>query len=118
MEREARQNSEMLTAADRTNYYTTVEGTNYQMTVRDQVMRISNTHAITVMLPAVAEAAGMTFDISVDSSTAAITLTAHGGPSYEDAQDWVADYTLDAAEDRIMLRSDGLSWYVVENVIS
>lgn len=111
IERQKRQNSELLTLADRTLFHTTVESTDHQLTVRDQVVRISNTYAISVYLPSVAEAAGLTFTISVDSATAAITLQDFG---YGDSLNWDGDYTLDAAEDSVCLYSDGRKWTEVD----
>lgn len=118
IERRARVESETLTLADRTLFHTTVSSTNLQLTVRDQVVRISNTYAIEVMLPSVLEAAGITISVSVDSATAAITLTDFGGSSFNDSVEWEGDFTLDAADDKVTLRSDGLTWQVLEEEIA
>ena len=70
-ERKARLESETLTLADRTLFYTPEEAETKKLTVRDQVVRCTNSYAVTMWLPPVAEAAGLTFTISVTSATAA-----------------------------------------------
>ena len=117
-ERMARINSELLTLADRTLFHTAVESTNKQLTVRDQVVRVTNSYAIEVILPSVAEAVGLTFTISVTSATAAITVTDFGGSSYNDSVNWEGDFTLDAAEDTVTLQSDGRTWHVLEEEVA
>ena len=120
VEREQRQNSELLTLADRTLFYTTLENTDKQLTVRDQIVRISNTYAITVTLPSVVEAAGLQFAISVDSATAAVTLKDKGGGTFADSVDWTdpAQGALDAAEDSVVYKSDGRRWLLIEDRVS
>lgn len=118
IERQKRQNSETMTGADRTLFYTPEEAEDKQLTVRDQDVRISNDYAVTLILPSVAEAKGLRFHISVDSATAAVTLTDFGGSSYNDSINWEGDFTLDAAEDTITLESDGRTWHIVEEEIA
>jgi len=118
IERKARLESEILTQADRTLFYTPQEAESKQLTVRDQVVRITNSYAVTLSLPPVAEAQGLTFTISVTSADAAVTLTDFGGTSFHDSINWEGDYTLDAAEDTIALYSDGRTWHVLDNQIA
>ncbi len=117
--RREREHNETLTGPDRVLFYTPeVADETKQLTTRDQLVRISNSKAAVVVLPPVSKAAGLTFTISVDSATAAITLTDFGGTSYNDSINWEGDYTLDAAEDTIALYSDGRTWHVVDNQIA
>jgi len=104
--------------ADRTLFYTPEEAESKQLTVRDQIVRCTNDYAVTMSLPPVAEAAGLTFTISVTSATAAVTLTDFGGSSYNDSVNWEGNFTLDAAEDTITLESDGRTWHVLEEEIA
>ena len=118
LERVMRQSQETATEHDKTYFYTPTDTTAIQMTVLDRVVRITNNFAFTLSLPSVAEAAGLTFSISTVNATAAVTLTDFGGTSYNDSIDWNGDYTIDAAEDRISLRSDGRTWHEVHEMIS
>ncbi len=118
MERAQRVSGEILTLADKTYFYTPEDTSPVQLTTKQRVVRIHNVKQFTLSLPSVAEAAGLTFTISVDSNTAAVTLTDFGGTSYHDSVNWEGDFTLDAAEDRIVLKSDGREWIVVENQIA
>jgi len=113
MERKQRIDNEILTAADKTYFYTAATTDAVQLTTRQQIVRIANAHAFTLSLPSVAEAKGLTFVISVNSATAAVTLADLG-----DSVNWEGDYTLDAAEDRIALKSDGREWIEIENAIA
>jgi len=118
LERKARVEDEMLTYPEKVLHYTPTGAGTKQLTVKDRVVRITNSYATTLVLPPVSEAAGLTFDISVTSATAAVTLTDFGGASFNDSINWEGDYTLDAAEDRICLRSNGREWIVIDNQIA
>jgi len=119
MDRRQRVENEMLSNEDSILFYTADSGgTAKQLKACEKVVRISNAHAFTMMLPSVAEAKGLTFSISVDSASAAVTLTDFGTASYNESLNWEGDYTLDAAEDRIVLKSDGRSWLIIENQIA
>ena len=118
LERELRQNMETASPSDKHYFYTAADTTAVGLTILQQVVRIGNAFAFTLSLPSVAEAAGLTFTISVDSATAAVTLTDFGGASYNDSINWEGDYTLDAAEDRIVIHSNGREWTVLENQIA
>lgn len=118
MERVQRQHSEILTYPDRVLHHTAVSGTDLQLTVRDQVVRIDNAAAISCILPSVMEAAGLTFTISVVDADAAITLTDFGGTSYNDSINWEGDFTLDAANDTMTLLSDGRTWHILEEEVA
>lgn len=118
LERVMRQSQEIATEHDKTYFYTALNTDAVQMTVRDRVVRITNDFAFTLSLPSVAEAAGLTFSISTVNATAAVTLTDFGGTSYNDSINWEGDYTLDAAEDTIILKSDGRTWHVLDEQIA
>jgi len=118
MEAKARVENEVLTDADKTYFYTPEEAEDKQLEVYQQVVRITNDYAVTLSLPPVSECAGKTFTVSVDSATAAVTLTDFGGTSYNDSINWEGDFTLDAAEDTIALYSDGRTWHQVDNQIA
>jgi len=73
----------------------------------------ADTGDYSLTLPAVAEAAGITFTVTVIRSAQALTLQ-----DQDDSEDFGGDYTLDADEDSITLRSDGRRWVEVENAIA
>lgn len=120
MERMNRENNEIMTLADRTYFYTPTDTSAVWLTVRDQIVRIANAFAFTLHLPAVAEAAGLTFSISVNSATAAVTLLDAGSSTVHESLNWEGStgYVLDAAEDTIILKSDGRTWHVLDNEIA
>jgi len=103
---------------ERDGYVFPTANADYQITIRDRVVRatISGANTPTFTLPPVAEAVGLTITVSVDrADTAALTLEDYGSV---DSFDWGGDYTLDADEDRITLYSDGRTWVVVDNQIA
>ena len=113
-----RVHEETLSPAERIYFYTPTATTAMQMGITQMEWRIANAFAFTLSLPPVAEAKGKTAVISVTSATAAVTLTDYGTASYNDSENWEGDYTLDAAEDRIVLYSTGREWTVIENQIA
>jgi len=119
MDRRTRIDSELLSESDKMLFYTPeADDDTRQLEVHEQVVRISNEHTLLLSLPSVAEAAGLEYSISVDSDTAAVTLTDFGAATVHDSINWEGNYTLDAEEDRIVLKSDGREWIVVENQIA
>jgi len=118
MDRQVREHNEMLTSTDKTYHYTPTTTAAVQLTVKQQIVRITNNFAFALSLPPVSEAAGLTFAISTVNATAAVTLTDFGGASLHDSINWEGNYTLDAAEDQILLKSDGRTWHVIENAIA
>jgi hypothetical protein len=118
MDRMTRVAEELMTDADRFYPYTPEDTSAVQCAVYQQDWRISNNYAFTLSLPPVSEAKGRTYVFSVDSATAAVTLTDFGSASFNDSINWEGDYTLDAAEDRIVLKSNGREWIVLENQIA
>ena len=84
---------------------------NYQMTTRDYVVRPSAspaTGAITITLPPVGEAEGRTYGILVRDADGTNTVTV---ADKDDSEGWLSDITLSGANERVLLFSDGLSWY-------
>lgn len=84
-----------------------------QLGLEDTSVNLQVSGALTVTLPPVAQAKGLTFTVFAQTATAAVTLE-----DKSDSQDWEGDFTLDAANDYVVLRSDGLKWYVTENQIA
>lgn len=82
--------------------------TSYQMTTRDYVVRPNSTDgAMTITLPPVAECAGRWYSILVRTAVGAITVKDN-----DDSECWPGDIVLTTACDRLLLYSDGLTWYV------
>jgi len=113
-------NQKQLTTEDKYLFYEpAVEGEVLYLTTRQQNVSITNTYAMTIVLPSVAEARKKKFVVSVTATGPAVTLTDSPSISYSDSEDWGGDYTLDAADDSITLKSgNGRSWTVVSNDIS
>lgn len=82
----------------------------YEQNVVCTVSADTGNYALT--LPGVAAAAGITFTVKVVRSANALTLQ-----DQDDSEDW-SDLTLDADEDHVTLRSDGIRWSVIENGIA
>ena len=111
-------NQKLLTDQGKILHYTPVDGSPLQLTVINQVVVIDNCFGFTVNLPSVAEAAGLTFAVSVLRSGNAVVLTDFVTSGFSDSIDWGGDYILDEAGDSISLRSQDGSWIVVSNNIS
>lgn len=80
-------------------------GVNDQVVVAD-----SSSNTITITLPPVALAAGRTYFIHAESgNTNAVTVTDKGS----DSRNFEGDYTLNSANDRMALKSDGMKWWAV-----
>ncbi len=105
---------------DKVYHFTTVTGTDIQLAVYQQNVRLANTFAVSCILPSVSQAKGLEYNISVDSATAAVTIYPFNGASYQDAQDWAgpANGALDAAEDAATYKSDGVRWHLIEDKVS
>ena len=90
------------------------------LAVYEQKVKCDTTDAaFTLVLPPVAQAKGRQYSIFLDAGeTNAVTLTDYPNATYNDSQDWAGDFTLDAADDFIVLESDGEIWTVVENRIA
>jgi len=87
---------------------------NYQMTVRDYVLRPLANHttgAFTVTLPPVADAKGRFYSIIARTASAAnaITIEDHN----DDSECWGGDLTLNGKCDKALFYSDGLAWHVL-----
>ena len=116
IERAQRVDAETVTGAGQVLFYAPVgSAEKKQLTVRDRIVRVDDSsYTCTIWLPPVAEAKGLTFNISASSGSNNVTITDFGGASYSDSRDW-ADLTLTADEDQVTLLSDGMGWIIVEN---
>lgn len=85
----------------------------YQTQIEITLSDGTNTATATLTLPLVAEAKGLTYDIIVHDAAGGVTLQ-----DQNDSRSWDGDFTLDANDDKISLRSDGVRWIVVDNSIS
>lgn len=114
--RELRENVELLTYPDKMlNYAPSADSEAKKLTVKDLVVRVDDsTYTCTIWLPPVAEAAGLTFQISAATGTKDVTITDFGGASYNDSLDW-SDVTLSADEDQATFYSTGTHWVIVED---
>lgn len=111
-------NQKLLTEVDKTFYYTADTDDVLYLSPTQQIVYITNNTAFTVVLPSISDAKNITYTIHVYNDSNAVTLTDYPNVSYSDSSSWGGNYTLDAADDYITLRSDGLSWTVVTNGIS
>jgi hypothetical protein len=110
---QARINNEIASPNDKIYFYTPTDTSAVQLTVRQQKVIINNAFAFTISLPPVAEAKGLTYDITVLTSTAAVTVSNYGYSTTGDSYGWT-DITLDAAGERTQLYSDGTRWIETE----
>lgn len=87
-----------------------------KMTVDDMVIRATAdtaTDSYTITLPNVTEARGRTYSIHATIANAkAITLQDN-----DESDDFDGDYTLDTDNDGILLYSDGIMWWELQNRI-
>jgi hypothetical protein len=86
-------------------------GANYQMTVRDYVLRPRasvSSGAITITLPPVAEAKGRFYSIMARQANPVLTITIE---DKDDSECWEGDIVFNGKCDRALMYSDGLSWY-------
>lgn len=81
------------------------------LTVRDLVTRVTASGAITMTLPAVADAAGKIFTIiaRAASTTNIVTIA-----DKDDSEGWVDQYLVFNG-DKIILYSDGISWHIIKS---
>ncbi len=83
----------------------------YSMTTRDYVVRADATAgAMTITLPPVAEATGREYSILARVATSVKTVTVQ---DKNDSESWPGDYVLNANDDFVMLKSDGMKWSLV-----
>lgn len=85
----------------------------YTLSVQEQVVDCQD-GTYTVTLPPVTEAAGNFYSIYAPNGVSGtITLA-----DQSDSRDWQGPYSLAAADDFILLYSDGMRWCVLENHIT
>lgn len=71
---------------------------------------------VTVYLPDVAEAEGKEYSITApvgNTKTVTVTEKASGN-----SQDFGGDYSLNAAYDRLLIKSDGVRWWVIDDMFT
>jgi len=81
---------------------------NYQTEVT-----LVSAETVTIQLPAVAEAAGLTFTIRATTDGGGVTIS-----DSDDSVEWGGDYTTDADGEYITFTSTGSQWVVVVTDIS
>lgn len=81
----------------------------YQMSVRDQVLRVvaERSGGFVITLPSVAQARGLFFSIIMRTGNAVDAVTVQ---DQDESECWEGDITLNAPCDKVLLYSDGLSW--------
>jgi hypothetical protein len=74
--------------------------------------------AFTLTMPPVDQCAGRHYSLYlVAGATTACTVQASGTSAYADSDEWGGDYTMDAADDRILFYCDGrMFWEVNEDI--
>lgn len=94
----------------------TAPNANYNMTTRDYVVRPSAdaaSGAITVHLPPVSLAKGRIYSIICRNADPANTVTI---ADLDDSECWLGDLILNGKCDRLLLYSDGLAWWPMEEL--
>lgn len=84
----------------------------YEMSTRDYVLRPAadtETGAITITLPPVAEAKGRWYSIVARNADATNTITIED--NNDDSECWKGDVVLNGKCDRALFYSDGLCWF-------
>ena len=90
----------------------------YQMVTFDYVVRPSadgDSGPIVLTLPPVAEAKGRFYSIVVRNADGTNTITVQ---DKDDSECWAGDIVLNGKCDRVLLYSDGLTWYTVSSVLT
>lgn len=92
--------------------YRKIDNANAALAVSDQVVIVaSDSSAVTVTLPQVDEAAGRIYSIQApDGGDNTVTVQDN-----DESMNW-SDLSLDFAADRVLLYSDGLSWWTLQLV--
>ena len=88
----------------------------YQMTVRDYVLRPSAdpvSGAITITLPPVAEARGRFYSIIARDADGTNTITIE---DMDDSECWPGDLTMNGKCDRSFFYSDGFAWLAASDL--
>ena len=88
---------------------------NYTVQLSDRAIRqsVSSTATWTITLPPVSKAAGLTLTISVTiADTAQVAVQ-----DRDDSDNWT-DLDMDADNDRVVLYSDGVEWWIIFNGIA
>jgi hypothetical protein len=114
----AKDNNDLLTDNEKRYFYTSNTGDTVKLLVFQQEVYITNNTAFTLVLPSVAEANGLLYNITINDDGNAVTLTDAPNENYSDSENWGGDYILDSAGDYIKLLSTGSSWTVVDNGIA
>ena len=112
---------DLETLPDSAKDYFIVETTETQIDIapyQTNVVITSHLLNFNLVLPPVAECAGVIYSITLTTATGgkAVTLVDYG-VGVAESTDW-ADLTLNATGDRVQLQSTGKSWAVIENSIA
>lgn len=68
----------------------------------------SSDGAFTITLPPVGESKGIIFSIIMTADGGDVTIA-----DQDDSVAWAADYTMTAVDDKVLLYSDGVSWWAI-----
>ena len=101
---------------DKTVFWTTVATTDITKTLKvyEQYLETNSAAAAgTVYLPNVAEARGLTY--TIHAITVGNAITVKDTPTASGTLDWLGDFTLDTAGDKVVLQSDGRRWLWLNN---
>lgn len=106
-----------LTVVDNIKHIAATATEAYSMKPYDQVvvMTLGAAASLTLTLPEVGEAAGKFYSLICTSRTTTGTCAVQ---DQDESYDWNGDYTIDVTADRLLLYSDGMSWWAVENMIA
>lgn len=90
----------------------------YEMSVRDYVVRPSATGitgAFNLVLPPVTEAGGRFYSIVCRKADAVNTVTI---TDRDDSECWAGDIILNGRCDRVLMYSDGMTWFTCASVLT
>lgn len=90
----------------------------YQMSTYDYVVRPSaggDSGPIVLTLPPVAEAKGRFYGIVTRNADGTNFITVQ---DKDDSECWAGDITLNGKCDRVLLYSDGLTWYTISSILT
>jgi hypothetical protein len=100
---------EQDTVVEKTTFVTD----DYSMSVRDYVVRADSTGgAFTITLPSVNECAGRLYAIHFSTDGGDVTIADN-----DESEDW-SDLTMTAANDGVVLYSDGRKWWPLHSTLT
>lgn len=89
----------------------------YQLRPFERVIEVDSTLGVgTVKLPPVAECKGMVFSITaLTGNSNAVTVAPY---ATGESHDWAGNFSLNAALDRMLIKSDGKRWSVISDMFT